>query len=785
MTRTFTLRPREYGMRLLALLTASLWFAPLAGTAAAQAENPTIAISSVDSQAFPALTAHLTVTGANGLPLVGLTATDFVVLEDGHTVPAGNVSLDSDTSQPLTLLLAVDLAMPAEQLLAVQTALRDYTDQMSPQDQVAVVTFAEEVVEVQDFTSDQVALATAIGGLAPSGNATVFNLAAETAVNRMAALPAGRKAVLLFTDSGDTQNTLSPEPILNKAAAAGVALYPFGFGPRVNATVLENWARFSGGQAYLMSSPAEVQSNLQTLAVLLRQSYRLHYTSGLPADNARHNLTLQLDYQGQWAAAESRFVAVPGEVKVEGLTIANGQTLRGMVFLIAEVSAPAPVESVTFSLDGETLVELASPPYRFDWDTATAGAGTHAVTVSARDAVGNVGQVQVSVNVAVPPPVAATAAPVPTAVPQVSPVVGFARSALNVGRIALAALALLGTALVALLLWLRARELEAPKTITGVHLEVVNRGNIRTRYELRAEDPAKLMKFDFLVNEASLATRQAAVTYSPAAATQTAPAAGLAPAAATNGKSKTEKKETKGGAIQVPGMVKKAQSTAFKGVGVAAQISSWFMAVTYLIPGPLRMKLRGQTAAFRSDIDMVDDAAKMPTIYKNIVEDVVDVPIVKDKVGGAKPRAAKGQAVAMQPATALATVPAGAAVTTMVATGPAVATAAAQPVTMQQMKANTAGWAVTPYVEPGGSVAVRLHITPRRVPKSQTYGFRVLSRAADGSDQNKLTQIEHGSVALSTGAWWRPVISWVLFAVMVAATAGLVWFLLNTFGVVG
>lgn len=786
MTRLLARRARPLLTRLLGILAALALAAPAAVGVSAQDEAPVVTITAVDSNAFPTVSADLTVTGANGLPLVGLSAANFTILEDGQAVPAGRVTLDGDTSQPLTLVLAIDLAMPAAELVTVQAALRNFTDSLTPQDQVALLSFANEVVEVQDFTNDRLALATAVGGLAPSGNATLFNQAAQTAVAMLGRLPVGRKAVLLFTDSGDTANTLSPEPTINAANAAGVALYPFGSSPRVNETVLDNWARFTGGQAYPLASPAEIQANLQTLGVLLRQSYRLTYTSGVAADNARHNLVVELDYQNQLVSADSRFTAVPGEVRIEGLTVANGQTLRGMVFLIADVAAPAPVESVTFQLDGETLVELTSPPYRFDWDTATAGAGTHAVTVVARDSAGNEGELQVSVNVAVPAPVAPTAAPVPTAVPSASPLVGLARNALNLGRLVLIAAALLAGFIIALLLWLRARELQAPEPIDSARLELTNRGNARARFELRAEDPAKLMKFQFLVNEANLATRKAPVTYSPAGAAQMAPAAGLAAPAATNGKAKREQNEAKRRGVRKPEAVTKAQGVAFKGVGMAARFSGWMAAVSYLLPGRQSLKLRGQTAQFRSNIDVVDDAAKLPDSYRHIIDDAVPVDAIRDKMGrGEKP--AKNQAAA-QPMSAVATAP-GMAAPTMVGTAPGYApattvAAAPQAPVLQKISANTAGWAVTPFLEPGSTLTIRLQITPLRVPKSQSYGFRVLSRVAESADPNKLTQIEHGSVALESKPWYRQLVPWLLFVVMLGALALLMWYLLSVFGVI-
>src|SRR5579859_4199085 len=65
------------------------------------AAGPGIAITGVDSKNFPTVSTNLTVSGNNGLPLVGLTASNFTVTEDGQPVAPGSLVLSSDISQQL------------------------------------------------------------------------------------------------------------------------------------------------------------------------------------------------------------------------------------------------------------------------------------------------------------------------------------------------------------------------------------------------------------------------------------------------------------------------------------------------------------------------------------------------------------------------------------------------------------------------------------------------------------------------------------------------------------
>jgi hypothetical protein len=80
--------------------------------------------------------------------------------------------------------------------------------------------------------------------------------------------------------------------------------------------------------------------------------------------------------------------------------------LGGLVHLTALATAPSPIVTVEYLLDGTSMVSLSEPPYRFDWDTSTADAGDHTLAVRATDSAGNQGTSEVLVTVG-PPIVAA------------------------------------------------------------------------------------------------------------------------------------------------------------------------------------------------------------------------------------------------------------------------------------------------------------------------------------------------------------------------------------------
>lgn len=69
-------------------------------------------------------------------------------------------------------------------------------------------------------------------------------------------------------------------------------------------------------------------------------------------------------------------------------TAEEAQDLRGEVIVEAQVEALHGVERVAFAVDGEPVAEVASPPYRFTWQTADWETGDHTLTATAYEVNG-------------------------------------------------------------------------------------------------------------------------------------------------------------------------------------------------------------------------------------------------------------------------------------------------------------------------------------------------------------------------------------------------------------
>jgi VWFA-related protein len=211
---------------------------------------------------------NVSATDRNGRPVEGLTTTDFKVLEDGK--PQTLVSLDfqkldgtvitppiepsgrlsAGRSNPrykdrrLLVIFFDRASMPAAEMWRAQVAaLKFVREQLTAHDVVAIMSYAERLELLQEFTNDRDRLTEVISGLTPQSEEastsqeeaefSIFNTdrklgALEDAVRMLSSLPE-RKALVYFAAGAGSgigiENQSQLRSTVNAAQSANVAVY--------------------------------------------------------------------------------------------------------------------------------------------------------------------------------------------------------------------------------------------------------------------------------------------------------------------------------------------------------------------------------------------------------------------------------------------------------------------------------------------------------------------------------------------------------------------------------
>jgi hypothetical protein len=273
-------------------------------------------------------------------------------------------------------------------------------------------------------------------------------------------------------------------------------------------------------------------------------------------------------------------------------------------------------------------------------------------------------------------------------------------------------------------------------------LEIANLGNIRSRYELLADDLADALIFQFFLDGASLHQRQVTETVPTALSSQrqtTEPAAvPTAPAPS----------------VQPTSMARPVgQTFGFIG-GLVDLLSSLVMILPRSVSGPLQNWLsqyRRVQSRVRQTQRVTQRVGRLASAGG--VRSSSNVAVMSGGTGGALPAVTESNPTSAAP------------VQVVDGNGPAAV--------------YEVGW--TPPIEPGETLLVDLQIDPVKPYKHQHYPFRVTARSLESEAAPLI--VEEGSISIQGLSWirrfWLPVLVVILGVGVVSA---LVLFLLNNLG---
>jgi Ca-activated chloride channel homolog len=246
----------------------------------------------------------VTATDASGRYVTGLTAEDFLVLEDG--LPQELVFFSpAETNLAVSLLLDSSGSMVERMPLARKAANR-FISQLRPGDVAQIVEFNSRVQVLQGFTDDREALTRAVDSIGVGGLTSLYNaiyIAMQTFDTRPDADLDDRRrhVVVVLSDGEDTSSLVTFDAVFDAARRShsviytiGLALDPalsqatesrqgrlFAENPRF---LLRQLADQTGGRLLLTDRAQELESIYDTIADELAHQYVMGYLPPPPAE---------------------------------------------------------------------------------------------------------------------------------------------------------------------------------------------------------------------------------------------------------------------------------------------------------------------------------------------------------------------------------------------------------------------------------------------------------------------------------------------------------------------
>ena len=225
---------RAVSVGLILLLNLSLYFA----------QNPPQDIETlkIDTNL---VTVPVIATDINGTYVGDLRQEEFALLEDGV---AQQIAFFGKVSMPFHVVLMLDTSSSTQdKLRLIQQAAYTFVQQLQPADRVKVISFDDQVRDLNEFTSDRETLRRAIDGTR-SGSGTKVYDAMELALNTIRRIQS-RKAIVIFTDGMDWHSDkASFNSNVRWLDEEGVIVYPIRYDTRATT---ERLAHEQAGQPQL------------------------------------------------------------------------------------------------------------------------------------------------------------------------------------------------------------------------------------------------------------------------------------------------------------------------------------------------------------------------------------------------------------------------------------------------------------------------------------------------------------------------------------------------------
>jgi Ca-activated chloride channel family protein len=233
------------------------------------------------------VTFGVTVVDRKGVPIRGLTAADFDIVEEGRAQTI-RLFVEGDTGEdapPLHIGLLFDTSgSMGEDIKLARTAAVKFVTKLPHAADVTLVDFDTEVRVARYSQAELPRLIERIRMRRPDGWTALYD--AVGIYMNGAQDQAGRKVLVLYTDGGDTRSSTTWGDVIDMLKASDVTVYSIGFLEHQSPSMrsdqrmrLEQIARTTGGTAHFPYSAEQLESVYDKIVDELAARYTIGYLS--------------------------------------------------------------------------------------------------------------------------------------------------------------------------------------------------------------------------------------------------------------------------------------------------------------------------------------------------------------------------------------------------------------------------------------------------------------------------------------------------------------------------
>jgi VWFA-related protein len=314
---------------------------------------------------------NLSVLDLEDRPIPGLNASAFTLYENDGLISTYTIE-QKDT--PLNIVLAIDTSgsMVGGGITAAKTAARRFVSLLGDDDQIAVLSFNDEINKVIDFSSDKESILSAIDNLAAVNMAgTCFYDAIHYAIQETTIMPSGTRSVVVLTDGVDetlqglicSQYTLGEVIAYATGDETNVPIYTIGLGRQVNQDLLTEIAGSTHGNALFSQESARLDEVFELLSRQLKSEYVFSYLS--KSTNAQSSIQMEVIYENlKTEIFRDLILPIDSQTVIEIREPKDGEEIGDRITIYTEIlSYGEPISRVIFVANEKYIGEAFYEPY--------------------------------------------------------------------------------------------------------------------------------------------------------------------------------------------------------------------------------------------------------------------------------------------------------------------------------------------------------------------------------------------------------------------------------------
>jgi len=253
-----------------------------------------------------AVEVYTSVSDAKGGPVLGLTAADFDVEDNGEPQ---RVTVFTAKELPLSVAVVIDrsFSVPSARLQATVAAARAFIAALRPADRVMVLTIGSEVETIAPLSTDHAAATSALTRIDRWGTTPLYD-AMLTAIDTIQSA-SGRRALILLSDGRETDSRTTAASLIDQVRRQDVLVYPIavsGTRPPVFAEI----ASVTGGRSFAVNDLKQLEPTLHAIADELRFQYLLGYTPGTAGPRGEwHSIRVNVHRENARVRARDGYVS--------------------------------------------------------------------------------------------------------------------------------------------------------------------------------------------------------------------------------------------------------------------------------------------------------------------------------------------------------------------------------------------------------------------------------------------------------------------------------------------